>query len=46
MYGSAIPYIKLGNLEQYLVALPPIEEQVRIVHKINRLNEIINTIKI
>lgn len=46
MYGSAIPYIKLGNLEQYLVALPPIEEQKRIVDKINRVNDVINTIKI
>ncbi|OEJ13451.1 hypothetical protein BFL38_01505 [Brachyspira hampsonii] len=45
MYGSAIPYIKLGNLEQYLVALPPIEEQNRIVRKIKKFNEIINTIK-
>ena len=35
LYGSAIPYIKLGNLTAYLVALPPIEEQKRIVTKVN-----------
>jgi len=32
-YGSAIPYIKLSNLENYLVAIPPLNEQIRIVNK-------------
>ena len=41
LYGSAIPYIKLGNLTSYLVALPPLAEQQRIVAKIEQLlNEI------
>ena len=35
-YGSAIPYIKLGNLTSYLVALPPLVEQQRIVDKIEQ----------
>lgn len=30
-YGSAIPYIKLGNLENFLVPLPPVQEQEHIV---------------
>lgn len=37
MFGSAIPYIKLGNLQNYPVALPPIEEQQRIVDKLDDL---------
>ena len=37
MYGSAIPYIKLGNLEEYLVAFPPLAEQKRIVRRIEEL---------
>lgn len=36
-FGSAIPYIRLGNVQNYLVALPPIEEQQRIVDKIEEL---------
>lgn len=37
LYGSAIPYIKLNNLTSYLVALPPIDEQKRIVDRIQKL---------
>ena len=33
-FGSAIPYIKLGNLTEYPVAIPPLKEQKRIVNKI------------
>ena len=36
-YGSAINYIKLGNLTGFLVPLPPINEQRRIVEKIDAL---------
>ena len=34
MYGSATPFIRLRNLEEYLVAFPPLAEQKRIVTKI------------
>ena len=37
MFGSAIPYIKLGNLQNYSFPLPPLEEQHRIVAKIEEL---------
>lgn len=37
MFGSAIPYIKLGNLENFEINIPPIEEQYRIVAKIEEL---------
>ena len=35
LYGSAIPYIKLASLEEFLIQLPPLEEQQRIIAKIN-----------
>lgn len=44
--GIAVPKLNQSNLNKILIPLPPIEEQVRIADKINRLNEIINTIKI
>lgn len=37
VYGTAIPYIRLGNVQNYLVALPPLAEQKRIVAKIEEL---------
>lgn len=37
MFGSAIPYIRLGNVQNYMVALPPLAEQERIVAKIEEL---------
>ena len=37
MFGSATPYIKLGNLQNYCFPLPPLEEQHRIVAKIEEL---------
>ena len=39
-------FISVKKLSELLIPLPPIEEQKRIADKINRLNEIINTIKI
>lgn len=36
-FGSAIPYIRLGNVQNYLVALPPLAEQKRIIAKIEEL---------
>ena len=44
--GTALPTIDYELVEKILFPLPPIEEQARIADKINRLNEIINTIKI
>lgn len=44
--GTNINNIKSDYVENLLIPLPPIEEQGRIVDKINRVNEVINTIKI
>ena len=44
--GTNINNIKSDYVENLLIPLPPIEEQARIADKINRLNEIINTIKL
>ena len=44
MFGSAIPYIKLGNLENFPVPLPPLHEQERISAKIEELNKIIGAL--
>ncbi len=41
LYGSAIPYIKLANLEEFIIPLPPLEEQQRIVTKINLFEPLI-----
>lgn len=41
MYGSAIPYIRLGNLQNYLVAVPPLKEQHRIVEKLGALLKLV-----
>lgn len=41
MFGSAIPYIRLGNVQNYMVALPPLAEQERIVAKIEELMPLI-----
>ena len=37
IFGTAIPYIKLGNVQNYIVNVPTIEEQHRIVEKIEEL---------
>lgn len=42
MFGTAIPYIRLGNIQNYLVALPPLKEQQRIVAKIEELIPLID----
>jgi type I restriction enzyme S subunit len=36
-FGSAINYIKLGNLTEFLIPLPPLPEQHRIVARIDQL---------
>ena len=41
MFGSAIPYIKLINLEEFIIPLPPLIEQERIVKKIQSLDLLI-----
>ena len=41
MFGSAIPYIKLNNIENFIVPLPPLSEQKRIVDKIEQLEPFI-----
>ena len=42
IYGTAIPYIRLGNIQNYYVALPPLTEQKRIVAKIEELLPLID----
>ena len=37
MFGTAIPYIRLGNLQTFPIPLPPLEEQQRIVDRIEYL---------
>ena len=37
MYGTAIQYIRLKNIQDYCIALPPLHEQHRIVNKIEEL---------
>lgn len=38
-FGSATNYIKLGNITEYEIAIPPLKEQERIVDKIESLFE-------
>ena len=42
-FGSAIPYIRLGNLQSYFVALPPTQEQVRIISEIEKVIPFVET---
>lgn len=37
MYGGATPYIKLSNIQNYIVLLPPLAEQKRIVEKLEEI---------
>ena len=37
MFGTAIPYIRLGNLQDFPVPVPPIKQQQRIVDRIESL---------
>ena len=41
MFGSAIPYIKLSNLENYLVYIPPMVEQNKIIEILDLTNTIL-----
>ena len=36
-FGTAIPYIRLGNVQNYLVAFPPLAEQKRIITRLEEL---------
>ena len=42
VFGTAIPYIRLGNVQNYPVAFPPIAEQKRIIAKIEELLPLID----
>ena len=42
LFGSAIPYIKLSNLEKFPIPLPPVEEQKRIVYKLEEFMALID----
>lgn len=44
MFGATIPFIRLGNVQNYIIALPPIAEQHRIVSKIESIFCILDTI--
>lgn len=37
MFGTAIPYIRLGNLQEFPTPIPPLTEQQRIVDRIESL---------
>ena len=47
--GSVIQFIKLGDLENFNICVPPMQEQERIVHlldkKVHKINEIIEKTK-
>lgn len=44
IYGTAIPYIKLGNVQNFIVNCPSIEKQSLIVEKIDELMPLLNYI--
>ena len=44
-YGSATPYIKLGNVQEYPISLPSIEIQEKIIANISRTESKINEIE-
>lgn len=44
IYGTAIPYIKLGNVQNYVVNCPSLDEQQRIVEKIEQLLPLLSDI--
>ena len=37
MFGTAIPYIRLGNLQEFPIPVPPLAQQQRIVNRIESL---------
>ncbi len=45
MFGSTIPYIRLGNIEEYLVALPPVAEQSRILLAAKKREELVSALQ-
>lgn len=44
-YGGAINFIKIGNLTNFLIPLPPFVEQKRIVKKVEEVMTLINRLK-
>ena len=45
MFGSTIPYIRLNNIKDFSIPLPPLEEQQHIVDRIENLFEKLNKAK-
>lgn len=45
MFGTAIPYIRLGNLQEFPTPIPPLAEQQRIVDRIESLFAKLNEAK-
>lgn len=37
MFGTAIPYIRIGNLKEFPIPVPPITQQQHIVDRIESL---------
>lgn len=46
LFGSAIPYIKLSNIEEFLIPLPPINEQKKIINKYFKCGPLISQYEI
>ena len=44
-FGSATNYIRLSNIEELMIPLPPLKEQLRIVQKIENYSSFFDTIE-
>jgi len=43
--GGAQPFVSLGFLRNLVIAIPPVEEQLRIVAKVDELMSVCDTLK-